>query len=85
SAPEGHLLDESHVEKALDFLVAIEPDPQPDTIEDYRAAIAPYQEQAAAAIRTIRRFAEETTPMSLEQLQRDYYAFLDNPRYRSPM
>lgn len=81
TAPTDDHMHEGHVEAALDFLVAIERDPQPDSIDEYRAAMAPYQEQIAAAMATLRRFAEETTPMSLEQLQRDYYGFTNNPRY----
>jgi hypothetical protein len=79
--PEVVPLNEGHVRDALDFLVAIEPSPTPDTREAYEAATEPYRYQAAAAIATIRRFAEQSSPQSLQQMQAQYYAFTNDRRY----
>lgn len=76
------LPDEDDVFDALDFLVAIEPDPIPATLADWKAAIAPYETDIARALVTLRTFAEETEPLTLEELQRSYYGFVNDERYR---
>ncbi len=85
SPPATADLGEGHVREALDFLIAVEPDPAPDTREEYEAATAPYRSQVASAMATLRRFAERTTPMTLQQMQAEYYGFTNDPRYlRTP-
>ena len=39
------------------------------------AATEPYRHQAAAAIAPIQRFAEQSSPHSLQQMKDQYYAF----------
>ena len=80
TAPE-HALTEDHVREALDFLVAIEPDPPSDTREQYLAAVAPPLQESAAALATLRRFAKQAWPMTLEQMQALYYRFTRDTRY----
>jgi hypothetical protein len=80
-APNTTELDEDHVRSALNFLIAIEPDPPSETREEYEAAIQPYRQDIAAAISTLRLFVTRTPPMTLEQMQRDYYGFTNDPRY----
>jgi hypothetical protein len=80
-APDTSELDEDHVHSALDFLIAIEPDPPSETRKGYEAAIRPYQKDIAAAVATLRLFVIRTPPMTLEQMQRDYYGFTNDPRY----
>jgi hypothetical protein len=81
SVPDTSELDEDHVRSALDFLIAVEPDPPPESREEYKAATEPYRQQIAAAMATLRAFAEQTQPMTLEQMQADYYGFTNDPRY----
>ncbi len=81
--PDTEQLTEDHVREALDFLVAIEPIPTSETREDYEAALAPYRSQVTAAIASMRQFAEQTEPLTLERMQRDYHGFVNDPRYRT--
>ena len=80
-APDTTELDEDHVRAALNLLIAIEPDPPSETREEYEAAIRPYQKDIAAAVATLRSFVIRTAPMTLEQMQQDYYGFTNDPRY----
>jgi hypothetical protein len=79
--PDTSELDEDHVRSALDFLIAVEPDPPPESREGYEAATEPYRQQIAAAMATLRAFAEQTQPMTSEQMQADYYGFTNDPRW----
>jgi hypothetical protein len=79
--PDTSELDEDHVRSALDFLIAGEPDPPPESRKGYETATEPYRQQIAAAMATLRAFAEQTQPMTLEQMQADYYGFTNDPRY----
>ena len=81
AGPDTDELTEDHVREALDFLVAIEPDPPPDTREDYEAQVGPHRQEIAEASATLRRFAEQTRPSTLERMQADYYGFTNDPRY----
>ena len=81
SSPEASNLTEDHVRSALDFLVAVEPEPPPESREEYEAATEPYHTQISAAMVTLRKFAEEAQPASLEQMQKSYYGFTNDPRY----
>lgn len=73
---------EGDVFAALDFLVSIEPDPPPETRADWDSAIAPYNADIARAVATIRAFAEQTEPLTLEALRNHYYDFVNASRYR---
>jgi hypothetical protein len=73
--------DEDDVFAALDYLVSIEPDPPPATHADWKAALAAYETQIARALATLRTFAEQTDPLTLEEMQRRYYGFVNDPRY----
>ena len=73
-------LHEDDVRKALDFLIAVEPTGV-EAQEEYRAAVAPYLSQVDAAMATLRGFAEQTEPLTLEELQRAYYGLTNDPRY----
>jgi len=72
---------EAHVLSALDFLVSIEPDPQPQTLAEYKAALAPYAARIARAVAVLRSFAEQMQPATLEAMQAQYYAFTSDKRY----
>jgi hypothetical protein len=82
---EPERLTEEDVRLALDFLVAIEPDPPPATLEDYKAALAPFRQEIARAEWTLRNFAAQGQPTSIERMRADYYGFTNDQRYlRSP-
>lgn len=74
-------LREDDLFEALDFLIAIESDPPASSREEHEAATARYRPQIDLAMAILRRFAEQTVPLTLEQLQRDYYATTNHPRY----
>ena len=78
--PEG-LLTEKDVREALDFLVAVEPDPPSASREDYEAAIARFRPQVERAMATLRAFALQAQPLTLERMQAAYYGFANDPRY----
>ena len=46
--PDTSELDEDHVRSALDFLIAVEPDPPPESREEYKAATKPYRQHELA-------------------------------------
>ena len=79
--PTHDELDETHVCAALDFLVAVEPYPQAESREEYESAIAPFKRQIAQAMATLRKFGEQTSPLTLEQLHREYIMLVTLPRY----
>lgn len=78
-----HFITERDVRAALDFLVAVEPAEAASTAE-YKAALAPRQDEVGAALGTLRGFAEQTDPLTLEALQRAYALLVDEPPYREP-
>ncbi len=40
-----------------------------------------YCDEIATATRTLRRFAEQAQPQTLEEMQATYYGFTNDPRY----
>ena len=81
AAPDTPELDEDHVRSALDFLISVEPDPPSDSREEYEAATKSYRVQIKTAMATLRRFAVRTPPLTLEQMQRNFYGFSNDPHY----
>lgn len=79
--PWGTRLDEDDVRIALNFLIEVEPDPPPDSRNEYEAATAPFQSQIADAMATLREFAEQAANPTLEQMQMDYYGFTNDAKY----
>ncbi len=63
TTPATSELTEDHVRSALDFLIRVEPDPPAGSREEYEAATQPYREQIAAAMATLRAFAQRPHPM----------------------
>lgn len=79
-------IDVNDVHEALEFLVAIEPDPNDDdndidTVEDYEAHMAPFSQDVGRAMATPHRFAEQKQPRTLQEMQEDYYSFTNDDRY----
>ena len=77
----GGFPDEEDVHAALAYLVSIEPDPQPSTYDEYKTALAPYETQISRASSTLRTFAEQMQPASLDEMQYVYYRFTNDARY----
>lgn len=82
--PQG--IDVQDVHDALEFLIAIEPDPNDDdndidTVEDYEAYMAPFSQDVGRAMATLRGFAEQRQPRTLQEMQEDYYSFTNDDRY----
>jgi hypothetical protein len=78
--PESELTEDD-VRIALDFLVAVEPDPQPATREEYAASSLAHKPRIDRAMETLQCFAQQGQPASLEQMQLEYYGFTNDPRY----
>jgi hypothetical protein len=79
--PDNGTTTEAHVLSALDFLVSIEPDPQPQTLAEYKAALTPYEARISRALAVLRSFAEQMQPANLEEMQARYYSFTNDKRY----
>jgi len=73
--------DEDDVHDALAFLVSIEPTPPPPTYEEYKAGIAPYETQIARALGTLRTYAQQLQPVTLEEMRVQFHAFANDPPY----
>ena len=80
-APDTSQLNQDHVRAALDFLIAVEPDPPPGSREEHEAATKPYRQQIAGAMATLRSFAERAQPMDVDEMRADYYGFTNDPCY----
>ena len=78
-----HFITERDVRAALDFLVAIEP-AEAASMAEYEASLAPRRDEVEIAMGTLRGFAEQTDPLTLEALQRAYALLVDEPPYRAP-
>ena len=79
--PHERLLTAKDVRDALDFLVAVEPDPPLSSREEYEAAIMPFRPQVKRAMATLQGFALQAQPLTLERMQSAYYGFANDPRY----
>jgi len=84
--PEAARIMEEDVHRALDFLIAIEPDPDDDTLDnlDDAACDALMEANVArgeAVTAVLRRYAEQRQPETLESMQAAYYGFTNDPRY----
>ncbi|HUZ90304.1 MAG TPA: hypothetical protein VMU78_00140 [Methylocella sp.] len=73
--------DEDDVHDALAFLVSIEPAPPPPTYQRYKAAIAPYETQIDHALGTLRTYASQLQPTTLEDMRGQFRAFANDPHY----
>jgi hypothetical protein len=74
------------VHEVLEFLITIEPHPDDDdndidTVEDYEAYMAPFSGDIDRAMATLRRFAEQRQPRTLQDMHEDYYSFTNDDRY----
>lgn len=63
-----HFITERDVRAALDFLVAVEP-AKAASMAEYEAALAPRRDEVEIAMGTLRGFAEQTDPLTLEALR----------------
>ena len=68
---------------ALDFLISIEPALRPNSRREWETALAPYQTDITRAARTLRTFAEQMQPATLEEMQQFFYLFAWAPQYQS--
>ena len=83
---EAARITEEEVHRALAFLIAIEPDPDDDTLDDldeaaYDALMEANVARGEAATTVLRRYAEQRQPEALETMQAAYYGFTNDPRY----
>ena len=75
--------DTNDVFDALDFLISIEPVPTPNSCAEWEAALAPYQNDITRAAKTLRTFAEQLQPTTLDEMQHFFYVFTWAPKYQS--
>lgn len=72
-----HVISEIDAEKALDFLIEIEPNPSScETLKEYDDLMQLYEPSLTAARRTLRRFAESIEPKTLSSMRKVYYRML---------
>ncbi len=75
-------ITDADVHKALAFLISIEPEPEDvGSMEEYEAAMERYSADIQSAMQTLRRFAEQIRPQTLEAMQAAYYGFTNDPQY----
>ena len=81
--PEAARITEDDVHRALAFLIAIEPDPDDDTLDEaaYDALMEATVARGEVATTVLRRYAEQRQPETLESMQAAYYGFTNDPRY----
>lgn len=71
------------LEKALDFLISIEPDPRSyDDMEEYHAIMKEHADKIEKVNNTIRKFGEQIEPLTLESMQAVYYSIINSNKYR---
>lgn len=78
--PDETVIAKDDVHAALEFLIRIEP-ATVNSKAEYQAATAPFRDQIAAAMATLRRFGTQVVPGELESMQTVYYGFTNAPRY----
>lgn len=70
------------VHKALQFLLAVEPEEgEVNSQGEYELATAEYKEQIDMAMNTIKEFAKQIEPKTLENMRDIYYSFTNDPDY----
>ena len=75
---------EDDVHESLEYLIAIEPDPDDDDIdtsEDYEAYMAQFQPDITRAMAALRAFAAQRQPQDLTAMRENYYEFTNDDRY----
>jgi len=75
--------DTNDVFAVLEFLISIELAPAPNSRAEWETALAPYQSDITRAARTLRTFAEQMQPATLEEMQQFFYLFAWAPQYQS--
>jgi len=68
---------------ALEFLVSIEPASRPNSRAEWEAALAPCQNDITRAAKTLRTFAEQMQPATLDEMQQFFYLFTKAPQYQT--
>lgn len=89
---EGHV-DQKRFEDALDFLIAIEPDPEEfsekcvrlglDEGEEYEKIRQEYAESIRCVKLAIQQYARQITPPTVEAMQDVFYRIVRSPKYQS--
>jgi hypothetical protein len=78
---EPDVINEEDAHEALEFLIAIEPDPDDDEIEGYDEHMAPVKDDIGRAMATLRAYAEQRQPRNLPDMMDDYHGFTNDDRY----
>lgn len=81
---DGRPVDESLLEKALDFMISLEPDPEsPAAVKDYELALEANKDAVQKAKAIMRMYGRQITPLSLERIQEVFYDITDSGKYSS--
>jgi hypothetical protein len=78
---DPNAVGEDDVHEALEYLIAIEPDPDDDDIdtsEDYESHMAQFEPDITRAMATLRTFAMQRQPQSLIEMQETYHGFTND-------
>lgn len=70
------------VEVALDFLISIEPDDDEQYEQNLEKAMQYYSVELATADKIIKTFGTQITPRTVDEMQKHFYSFSNNPKYR---
>ena len=81
AGPASDRITDDDVRAALDFIVAVEPDPEPETRQEYEAQTRAFTLDVARAEATLTKYAQQIEPFTLDQMQQAYYSFANDTRY----
>lgn len=79
--PASDRLTDDDVRAALDFLIAVEPEPEPGDRTEYEARTRRFAPDIARAELVLTGYARQLGPFGLAAMRRAYYGFTNDPRY----
>lgn len=79
---QGVTVTRSDVERELDWLISIEPDPRsPNAMDEYKRSMAIHADRIAQARAVLRRYGEQIQPVTFEAMQAAFYAITQGSKY----
>lgn len=80
----GQEVDRILLEKALDFMISLDPDPSsPTAEEDYRERVISQAKEITNAENILRQFGKQINPLTLDRMQDVYYSITNSAKYRN--
>lgn len=82
---DGGFVTRELVEEAIDFMISLEPidSGAPDADEEYKSNTELYWNEIIKAKQIFKKFAEQITPLTLENMQKIFYSITKSEKYYS--